>query len=451
MRTINRSLLTAFIALIALIALPALATAQEPTGVRLGLLYQPEYQPGFVVLPFGGEDAAEYRAPLRNIISQDLDYSDRFEMREGAAGVGPNAAVDLTLWKERGADFVLQGALRDSGPGAVLRLVLHDAVYGRVREEQLFILPPLGDPGFRMAVHAISDEVVRWATGDPGSAATRVAFVRQGPDSKEIYLVDYDGENVRRLTTDGSIALSPAWSPDGARLAYTSYRSGRPLLYERQIGGGDRVISDRDGVNITPAYAPDGRAIAFATSEGGNTEVATYDRARNCCLRMQTRGRRFDSLSPSFSPDGARMAFVSNRLGEPHIYVMAVGGGEPRLISDYSYGGRGYNTSPAWSPRANAVAYHSQISGIHHIVLADLDTGGRRFLTNVGNNEDPSWAPDGRHVVFSSKDRDGGGLFVLDTVSGRVRPLLRGSGYGLPDWSPALETASPVAQAPGGP
>lgn len=444
-----RHIRSAALALFALVLTVPLA-AQE--GVRLGLLYQAEYQPGLVVLPFASAAGTErLAAPVQAIIRQDLDFSDRFEMRGGAEGVRPGAPVNLALWKERGADWVLDGALTaGNAGGASLRLVLHDAVYGQVKAQGTFRVPPQGDAGFRMAVHAAADEVVRWATGEPGSAATRVAFVLQGRGgTKEIYVVDYDGENVQRMTNDGSLALSPAWSPDGARLAFTSYRTGIPIIWERDLRTGrDRVISDRDGVNITPTYSPDGRTIAFATSVAGNTEVATYDRERNCCLQQQTRGRRFDSLSPSFSPDGRQLVFVSNRLGEPHIYVMELGG-EARLISDYVFGGRGYNTSPEWSPRGNAVVYSSRVNGIPQLVFADLGAGTRRLLTNEGQNEDPSWAPDGRHVVFASRDREGGGLYVLDTVSGRVRPLLRGGGYGLPAWSPTLHRVSPTPTSGG--
>lgn len=417
---------------------PLALSAQDPEGVRLGLLYRPDYQPGMVILPFAGDaEAGRLVDAVRSIVQRDLDFSDRFELREAGPGEGAGAP-NLTLWKERGVDLVLEGSITRGPRGGVLTLKLHDAVYGQVKGERAIDIPAEGDPNFRMAVHAASDLVVRWATGDPGMAASRIAFVLAGRGSKEILVVDSDGENVQRLTSDGSIALSPAWSPDANRIAYTSYRSGMPILYERDLRAGrDRVLSDRDGVNITPAYSPDGRTLAFAMFAGGNTEVATYDRERNCCLQQQTHGRRFDSLSPSFSPDGRQIAFVSNRLGEPHIYVMSLGG-EARLISDYVYGGRGYNTSPDWSPRGSHVVYHSRIDGIHQLVIAELSSGTRRFLTNTGNNEDPSWAPDGRHVIFSSQDREGGGLFVLDTVSGRTRPLLRGRGYGLPDWSDTL-------------
>lgn len=434
-----------FALVLGFLVLPGVLAAQEPEGVRLGLMYQPEYQPGFVVLPFAAEGGVGSVTQASNsIVRQDLEFSNRFEMMQGAAGVEPGESINLALWKERGADWVLDGAL-SPGPrgGAMLRLVLHDAVYTTIRGDATFLLPAQGDPNFRMAVHAAADEVVRWATGEPGAAATRIAFVLEGRgDAKEIYVIDYDGENVQPLTSDGVIALSPNWSPDGSLMAYTSYRTGAPLLYERDLGTGrDRLISDRDGINITPAYSPDGSTIAFSTTVSGNTEVATYNRDRNCCLEQHTRGRGFDSLAPTYSPDGRRFAFVSNRLGEPHIYTMSVGGGEPQLVSDYSYGGRGYNTSPDWSPVGNRIVYQSRINGRLQIVVADLDRGTRRLLTNEGNNEDPSWAPDGRHVVFSSRDREGGGLYILDTVSGDIRPLLRGAGYGLPDWSPTLYEA----------
>jgi TolB protein len=422
-----------------LLLAPALAS-QEPGGVRLQLQYQADYQPGFVVLPLGGSGAEAAATEVRRIIRQDLDFSDRFAMRDPGAGLRPGEAVNTALWRERGADWVLAGEVQPSASGFTLRLVLHDAVYGQVKSQGTFGLPALRDRDFRMAVHAAADEVVRWATGSRGMAASRIAFVMQGRGSKEIYLVDSDGENVQRVTSDGSIALSPAWSPDGGRIAYTSFRSELPVLYERDLATGrDRVLSSRSGINITPAYSPDGRTVAFASTAGGNTEIMTVASGGGSA-QQQTRGRRSDSLSPTYSPDGSRIAFVSDRLGEPHVYVMGPGG-EPRMVSEYVYGQRGYNTSPSWSPTGEQIAYASRVRGSFQIVAVDPSGGRRRLLTNQGNNEDPSWAPDGRHLVFASPDRDGGGLFVLDTVSGRVRPLLRGRGFGLPEWSPTLRRA----------
>ena len=169
-----------------------------------------------------------------------------------------------------------------------------------------------------------------------------------------------------------------------SRIAYTSFRSGAPLLYERNLStGGDRVLSDRGGINITPSYAPDGRTVAFATTVGGHTEIATVGPEG---LRQHTRGRGYENLSPTWAPDGRRLAFVSDRLGQPQIYVMSLGG-EPRLISEY--GNRGYSTSPDWSPAGPAIAYHTRINGRMQVVAVDVDGGRPRVLTTRRHQRGP--------------------------------------------------------------
>lgn len=429
--------LAAALALVAGAAPSSPAAAQTDTaGVRLGLVYQNVYRPGFVVLPFAAGPGAEgAMTSVRQIVRRDLDFSNRFELRE-ATGASAGEPVNAALWKERGADWVLQGEVRPGAGGSVLSLTLHDAVYGQVKGRGEFPLPASGSAAFRMAVHAASDAVVRWATGEPGYAASRIAFTRGGGGRKEIWMVDSDGEGLQRVTSDNSIALSPAWSPDGRRMAYSSYKGGGMWLYERDLASGsDRVVSDRSGLNMTPSYAPDGRTLAFATTVGSETEVATWEPGRG--MRQQTRGGRSASFSPSWAPDGRRFAFVSDRLGEPAIYVMSPGG-EARLVSDYVYGRRGYAASPDWSPRGDRIAFHTRAGGAFQIAVVNADGGGQRLLTAAGRNEDPSWAPDGRHLVFAGSGREGSGLYVLDTVTGRTRVLVQGGGAGLPAWSPLL-------------
>jgi TolB protein len=434
------------------IVLPALAAfllapslgAQDSLVFHIRATYRPGTEPGFVVLPFvsgGGGDGAR----VRDIIRRDVDYSDRFRVRDGAAPVRPGEPAGTVLAQDTAADWVLTGEVTPRAGGLSLRVALYDLRLLHVKEDRTFSLPRPQDRGFRMAVHAVSDEVLRWVDGTPGFAASRIAFVRGGRGTKEIYLVDSDGENLERVTSDGSIALSPAWSPDGRRLAYTSFREGTPVLYERDLGAGtDRVVSEGEGLNITPAYAPDGQTLAFAALRGGSTDLVAVRRGGSAPEPL-LRGGRGDALSPTWSPDGRRVAFVSNRLGEPHVYVASVGG-EARLLSEYRYGQGGYNTSPDWSPKGSEIAYHTRVGGSHQIAVVDAAGGKPRIVTGGGWNEDPSWAPDGRHLVFAASGAEAG-LYVADTVSGRIRPLVRGHADGLPDWSPVLARA--LSAAPG--
>jgi TolB protein len=438
MRALFRAVLPAFLVLV---FAPALR-AQDTLVFRIRTTYQPGSEPGFVVLPFvsgGGSDAAL----VRGIIRRDVDFSDRFRVRDGASAVRPGEPVRAVVAQDTVADWMVAGEVTPRPGGLTLRVALYDVRLGDIKENRSFNLPRPTDAGFRMAVHAVSDEVLRWVDGTPGFAASRIAFVRAGRGTKEVYLVDSDGENVQRVTSDGSIALSPAWSPDGRRIAYTSFREGTPVLYERDLGAGtDRAVSRREGLNITPAYAPDGQTLAFAATRGSSTELVALRRGEGAPEPL-LRGGRGDALSPTWSPDGGRIAFVSNRLGEPHVYVATLGG-EARLLSEYRYGQAGYNTSPDWSPKGSEVAYHTRIGGVHQVAVVDANGGKPRVLTSGGSNEDPSWAPDGRHLVFAASGPEGG-LFVADTLSGRIRPLLRGHVDGLPDWSPVLARAIPLA------
>ena len=196
------------------------------------------------------------------------------------------------------------------------------------------------------------------------------------------------------------------------------------------------------GDYITPAYSPDGSTLAFAVLGSGRSGVFTYDVERDCCLSYLTGGRWYD-ISPTYSAAGDWLAFQTDRFGTrvPQIMVMPAEGGEAETLSPYEYGGRGYYTSPDWSPDGNLVAFHGAIRrGTYHILVADMETDGRRLrqLTWEGNNEDPSWAPDARHLVFVGERRWGFGLFVVDIATGRLRPILAGRRVGVPDWSPAL-------------
>lgn len=440
----------------ALLLLPAGLGAQDVEerfpGVNLGLLYEGRSRPTLAIQPFAGRmggGAAAERA--ENIVARDLRYSNRFQMLDSLPEAFVRDEVDYALWDELGATWLVTGRVEGAGSGSVLILEVHDVIYREVREEGRFPLPDPSSPDFRMAAHVASDAAVRWITDEPGIAATRIAFVRRMDDeSQDLWVVDSDGENLRRMNReraeDGGypIVLSPAWSPDGRRVAYSSYRTGMPRLYELNLETGEEraVPTPRAGDYITPTYHPDGERLVFAVNGGGGSGLYTYDLASDCCFERLTEGR-WEDISPSFSPDGSRFVFNSNRLGPtaPQIYVMAPGDSRPSIVSPYVYERPGYYTSAEWSPTGDRVAFHGRIEqrGTHHILVSEIDRRGRIVqLTQDGNNEDPSWAPDGRHLVYAGERGWGHGLFIVDVESGETRTLVSGMAVRMPAWSPSL-------------
>lgn len=436
-------LLAVLLLLVPLLPVRAQEEEQRQAGdVRVGITYEPGYIPGLAMpAARSGDEALEATAArVDSILRRDLAYSDRFQMLPLPDTLERSSGIRYSFWNELGAVWVVSAEVSGSPDAPVLRLSLHDVVYESMEDVQAFDLPSPGSDGFRMAVHRASDALVRWATGEPGMAATRIAFRRKREDrTADIYMVDSDGRGLRRVTHDSSIVYSPAFSPDGDRLLYVSYVEGHPVVYERSLRSGDaRVVSARPGVNLTPTYRPDGRRILVARSVDRTTQIFSLETEPLCCPSQVTYTAPGDALNPSYSPDGGRIAFTSTSLGEPQVYVQVLPGGGPALVSEYVYGERGQSTAPEWSPEGDRIAYQTWVDGDFQIATVNPDGTDRRILTARGSNEEPSWAPDGRHLVFRS-DRDGShALWVLDTVTGNLRRLVSGHEDQTPDWSGPL-------------
>lgn len=418
-------------------------TTKVPTGVELIGKYNVGTRKMVAVRPAAAVPNLQAVAQsVTGILQRDLIYSDRFEI--GAVpGALASGAIDYRAWNSLGVVFLIAPTITQSGAGYQLRAEVHDIVFGTVKASIVQNLPAAGAPDFRMTVHAVSDEIVRQLTGQPGSAATRIAFIRKtGAYSSELVTVESDGENLQRVLADANLIYSPAWAPDGKHIAYSvRLPNTRVELRERDLATNrDRIISSRPQFSYAAAYSPDGKKLAFTVTVGDIAqEVDEYDLVRSCCLKRLSRGPR-DDLNPSYSPDGQRIAFNSSRLGQLHVYVMPASGGEATLISPYTYGERGEFAAPDWSPLSDEIAFTGRSRGdVFQIMVARAGRPGvAQQLTTSGRNEDPSWAPDGRHIVYTGVGREGSGLYIIDTQSGTIRKLISGSKLQMADWSPAL-------------
>ncbi|HEY0811471.1 MAG TPA: hypothetical protein VGD49_14980, partial [Longimicrobiales bacterium] len=267
-----------------MLAIPGMAKAQDttriPTGVELIGRYNVSKRPLVAVrpiVPTGGD--ADVASTITSILRQDLDYSDRFDIGDVPAALA-SGPVDYRQWNSLKVWYLVTGTVAPASGGYTLQMELHDVVYGNIKSTTTYSLPAANAPGFRMAVHVVSDAIVQTIANQPGSAATRIAFIRRAGNGYELVAVDSDGQNAQRIVSSPTMIYSPAWSPDGRKIAYAvRNQSARVELHERDLGTGRvRVISSRPEVSYTPAYSPDGRRLAFAVSVGGVvTEINDYD------------------------------------------------------------------------------------------------------------------------------------------------------------------------------
>ncbi len=366
-------------------------------------------------------------------VRADLDFSGFFEVVSPAlyGSVAPTGRdrVPFDDWLSIGADHVaLSRVARRQG-----RLDLQAWLFDNGAKQQLLARRYGGSEDLlRRVAHQLADDLVLHFTGKKGIAMTRIAFVSSHGKAKDLYLMDYDGRRVRRLTTSETINLTPAWSPVGERLAYVSWREGRPGLYVLEGDGRIRKVPTAGGtLNTSPEWAPDGNRLAYASNAEGNVEIYLAELSSGRSRRL-THSPGIDT-SPTFSPNGREIAFTSDRSGTPQIYVMDVDGlNVRRLTTDGEY-----NESAAWSPRGDRLAYVTRSEGRRFdILLLDLATGATRRLTNgEGTNENPRWSPDGRHVVFASNRAGTFDIYTMDAAGGSARRLTRGADSITPDWS----------------
>lgn len=384
----------------------------------------------------GGEEAAK---KLAEVLRHDLEFSGMFQALD-PSGFLENyrtmgltaAATNFQAWTMVGSEFLVKGGFTSDGTNLTCELRFFDVSRGQLLTGKRYS-GTVRDA--RVMAHKFADEIMLEITGERGVFSSRLTFISTASGYKELYVSDFDGYNLTQATNFRSICLNPAWAPDNARIAFTSYKDGQPFLYEfntrtRRL---KRLIA-RKGLNITPAYSPNGDVMAVTLSPKGDPEIYLAT-PRGKILKRMTRTRGID-VQPSFSPDGRKMAFVSKRQGSPQIFIMDLDSGATRRLT---YEGK-YNTSPAWSPRGDRIAFVEMKKNRFNIFTVKPDGSDRQQLTyNQRDNEDPSWSADGRLIVFSSTRHGRRAIYVMTANGGHVKRVIKMKGKQTsPSWSGRL-------------
>ena len=336
-----------------------------------------------------------------------------------------NPTLTRQRWRSVGAQFLLDGTIASAGNQLVLEARLWDLTSGEVAYSRRF----QGTVNLAATMgHTLANELVHLFTGRPGPFLSRIAFVSDRSGAKELWVMRWDGSDPQQLTSHRSIALSPAWSPDGQWLAFTSFLRGSPQLFVfRPTEGYLKVLSSLPGVNSSPSFSPDGKLVAFAAGEGGETDIYVVPADSGTPERL-THSRAI-STQPAWSPSGRQIVFTSSVGGSPQLYVMDAEGTNVRRLTFEDK----YADEAAWSPDGVKIAYTALVDDRFQIAILDLRTNARSIIPGPGNNESPCWSPDGTVLAFVSNRTGAKQIFITDQV-GRPRQITTEGNNIQPSW-----------------
>lgn len=380
-----------------------------------------------VVAAFQSDIRSDLAQQIRDVMIDDLDLSGFFQISDETKNYRPSGTDDPN---QTGA--TIEGHFKYSGDEIQMNTLLSDLSTKRKIFDKKFKAPTRS---LRYLAHQIADEIIYYLIGEPGIATTRIAFIADKGSAKELAVIDYDGHGFQQLTFSNSLNVSPRWSPQGDKIAFTSYIKENPdlLIFYLQERKAYR-LSNQPGLNTSPAWSPDGKRMALTMSKDGNPEIYVMD-ANGEKTRRLTNHLAIDS-SPSWSPDGREIAFTSDRSGTPQVYLMASEGGNIRRLTFEG----SYNDSPAWSPRGDRIAFVSRVDGRFQICTIKVTGEELMKLTDgAGNNENPCWSPDGLRLAFASS-RDGKwDIYVMNWEGSQLRKVTQNGGNFSPSWSPRMK------------
>jgi TolB protein len=406
-------------------------------------------EPMPIAIPsFAGAGPNEGQAgqEIAGVVSADLDRSGLFRPLDPRSFIQNVSVIDVEPrfddWRQINAQALVTGTVRTQGDG---RLRVEFRLWDVFAEQQLTGFGyTTTQQNWRRVAHIIADEIYKRITGEEGYFDTRIVYVAEsGPQNrrvKRLAIMDQDGANNRFLTDGQALVLTPRFSPTAQEITYLSYANGTPRVYLFNIDTGQQeAVGDFPGMTFAPRFSPDGNRVVLSRAENGVSNLYALDLRTRRPTRL-TSSQAIDT-SPCFSPDGGKIVFNSDRGGSQQLYIMGADGGEARRIS---FGTGKYGT-PVWSPRGDLIAFTKIDGGSFYIGVMRPDGSGERLLAHDFLVEGPTWAPNGRVLMYfrqtPTDSRGYGGstrLYSIDLTGSNQREVTTPQDASDPAWSPLL-------------
>ncbi len=394
----------------------------------------------------GGGDESQAGSDITGVVSADLERSGLFQPLNPRSFIQDVAATGgqprFGDWRQINAQALVTGTVGTQGDG---RLRVEFRLWDVFAEQQLTGYGyTTTRQNWRRIAHIIADEIYKRITGEDGYFDTRIVYVAEsGPALKRVKrlaIMDQDGANNRYLTDGRSLVLTPRFSPTAQEITYLSYANGTPRVFLMNIDTGQQeVIGDFPGMTFAPRFSPDGNRVVLSRADNGVSNLYVFDLRTHHATRL-TDDQAIDT-SPCYSPDGSRITFNSDRGGTQQLYVMSADGGGAKRIS---FGSGRYGT-PVWSPRGDLIAFTKIEGGSFYIGVMRPDGSGERLLAHGFLVEGPTWAPNGRVLMYfgqspSNSSGYGGSphLYTIDLTGYNEREVPTPQAASDPAWSPLL-------------
>ncbi len=424
---------------------PPLAQAQQPveTGGLSGTVREANLRPRPIAVPPFISDDPKLGQDVAAIIANDLESSGLFIPLDQKSFIERitdlNIAPRFADWKSVGAEALVVGRVNRGQDGRLnAEFRLWDTVLGKPLAGLRFTTAAAN---WRRVGHIIADQAWEKLTLEKGYFDTRVVFIDEtGPKErriKRLAIMDQDGANVRLLSKGDELVLTPRFSPTAQEITYMSYTRDQPRVVLMNIETGQKeVVGDFPGMTFAPRFSPDGQRVVMSQGQGGDSSIMEMD-LRSKQVRRLTQGGAIDT-GPCYAPDGRQIVFESDRANHQQLYIMGADGGGARRISN----GDGRYSTPVWSPRGDYIAFTKQTQSRFLIGVMKTDGSGERILSDGYHNEGPTWAPNGRFLMFFREQQGAGGgprLFSVDLTGRNERPVKTPSYASDPAWSPLLK------------